>query len=192
MRIGLIHCVIAAGLLMPLKDADVERALRIGRGFDQDRARFHKPYIVAINDATVEQIEIVTEFRRVVLFAEDRIRQGDHMFGPRQVDTALRQWRGRVTVIARVRLHPLNTYVMVPEFRIAVGEPPLKTVDARRTPVNAALGPNQMPGDRTAIVAAFIEADLDAAAIGQTLLPVRVILDGKDLTRTMVDFGRLE
>src|SRR5437879_1054039 len=141
MRMGLLHCVIAAGLVVPLivpiRDADVERALRIGHGSDPDRARFHQPYILAVGDATVEQIEIVTEFRRVVLYAEDRIRQGDHMFGPRQVETALRQWRGRLSSVARVRLHPMNTYVMVPEFTIALGEPALKAIDARRTAVNA-------------------------------------------------------
>src|SRR5436190_15254821 len=67
-------------LVWPMTQAEMERALTTGRAFDAERARFHQPYVLAINDPTVERIEIITEFRRVVLFAEEQIRQGDHMF----------------------------------------------------------------------------------------------------------------
>src|SRR5204863_1182557 len=99
---------LVAGLVWPMTQAGLEQALSIGRAPEAERARFHRSYVVAINDPTVEQIEIQTEFRRAVLFAEDRIRWGDHLFGVRQAEAALASWHGKLTIVARLRFHPMN------------------------------------------------------------------------------------
>src|SRR5262249_45572011 len=93
--------IFALGLLWPMTQAEMERALSIGRASDSERARFHQPYVVVLNDPTVDQIDVLTEFRRAVLFAEEQIRHGDHMFGLRQAEPALRPWHGKVTIVAR-------------------------------------------------------------------------------------------
>ena len=51
--------VFLLALIWPMTQAEMERALSIGRAFDAERARFHKPYMLAIADPTVEQIEVV-------------------------------------------------------------------------------------------------------------------------------------
>jgi hypothetical protein len=56
-------------------------ALVVGRRPDAERARFHSRYEFRVGDPTVERIEVITEFRRVVLAVEERVRFGDHLFG---------------------------------------------------------------------------------------------------------------
>src|SRR5262245_54254385 len=113
--------VFLSALVWPMTQAELERALQIGRAFDSERARFHKPYVIVPNDPTVEQIEVVTEFRRAVLFAEEQIRRGDHMMvGIRQAEAALRPWHGKVTIVARLRFHPHNVFLASPPYDIAI------------------------------------------------------------------------
>jgi len=181
-----------AGLEVPLSQDGIERALIVGRAFDAERARFHRPYLVSLNDATVEQIEVITEFRRVVLLQEDRIRHGDHMFGLRQAEDALAPWRGRLTLVTRLRFHPLNTYVAAPLFEIAIGTPPMIALDVRRTILYAAQGEHPRRGASIPLAGAVVEADFEAASIGQTSRVVRVALDDKDVIRTTIDFSRLQ
>lgn len=173
-----------------MTQAEMDRALSIGRAFDAERARFHKPYVVAVNDPTVEQIEIVTEFRRVVLFAEEQIRRGDHMFGVRQVETAMRPWHGKVTIAARLRFHPLNTFLAAPPYEVGVGDPRLVALDVRRTSLYA-VASKQKPDTPTPLAGAIVESDFDAADVGQSIRVVRVVLDGKEVIKTSVDFATL-
>jgi hypothetical protein len=81
-------CVFAVALFvvplqavrLELTTSDIERALGIARDQERERARFHAPYIRQTNDATVQSIEIISLFRRVVLVAEDHILRGDRAF----------------------------------------------------------------------------------------------------------------
>jgi hypothetical protein len=173
-----------------MTQAEVDRALSIGRAFERERVRFHKPYIVAMSDPTIEQIEVLTEFRRVVLFAEERIRNGDHMFGVRDAEAAVASWHGKMTIVARLRFHPMNTFLASPPYTIVVGDPPIEMLAIRRTSLYAVAG--QKPGTQAALTGAIVEADFDAAAVSQNVRPVGVALEGKEVARTVVDFARLE
>ena len=178
-------------LIWPMTQAEMERALSIGRAFDAERARFHKPYMLAIADPTVEQIEVVTEFRRVVMFAEEQIRHGDHMFGLRQTEPAMRPWHGKLTIAARLRFHPMNTFRASPPYDITVGAPPIPRLDTRRTSLYA-LASSQKPATPTPLTGAIVEVDFDAQTVGQAVRQVRVVLEGKEVLRTMVDFATLQ
>lgn len=183
--------IFALGLIWPMTQAEMERALSVGRAFDSERARFHKPYVIVPNDPTVEQIEVVTEFRRGVLFAEEQIRHGDHMFGLRQAEPVLRQWHGKVTIVARLRFHPLNVFLASPPYVIVIGEPPVAALDTRRTSLYA-LASHQKPAAPTPLTGAVVETDFDAQAVGQAARTIRVVLEGKEVTRTVVDFAQLQ
>jgi len=178
-------------LVWPMTQAETERALSIGRAFDEERARFHKPYVLAVNDPTVEQIEVVTEFRRVVLFAEEQIRRGDHMFSVRQVEAAMRPWHGKVTFVARLRFHPMNTFMSVPPYDITIGDPPVASLEVRRT-ANYGFVSNKKQAAPAPLTGAVVESDFDAADIGQAVRPFRVVLQGKEVIRTSVDFATLQ
>jgi len=183
--------VAVLALVWPMTQAEMERALTIGRAFDAERARFHQPYVLGINDPTVERIEIITEFRRVVLFAEEQIRQGDHMFGIRQVEAAMRPWHGKVTIVARLRFHPLNTLLSAPPYEAGVGDPPIAPLDVRRTSLYA-LASHRKPAAPTPLAGAVVESDFDAAAVGQSLRQIRIMLEGKEVVRTSIDFATLQ
>jgi len=179
-------------LVVTLTTSDVEHALQIARDSDAGRARFHARYVSLVNDPSVEQFEVFTEFRRVVLAGEGR--QGDWMFlhSPRQAQDAVRLWQGKVTVASRVRFHPLNTFAAVPAYDVIVDslrdEATLAPILAARTPVYSAGDPST----GTAIVGATIEATFEAASIGQTTRVARLLLDGKEQARVTIDFARLE
>jgi hypothetical protein len=77
------------------------------------RQAFHAGYVRTVG-ATVSRLSIVSEYRRVVLRTEERIRLGDRNYGVRQMTTELEPWRGAVEVIAELTFHPQNNYVGVP------------------------------------------------------------------------------
>src|SRR5205809_268880 len=194
-RMGLLGplrvAVFLLALIWPMTQAEMERALSIGRAFDPERARFHQPYVIATTDPTVEQIEVVSEFRRVVMFAEEQIRHGDHMFGLRQAEPALRPWHGKVTIVARLRFHPLNVFLASPPYVIVIGDPLVAALDTRRTSLYA-LANSQKPAAPTPVTGAVVETDFDAQAVGQGARTIRVVLEGKEVTRTVVDFAQLQ
>ena len=63
---------------------------------------------------TVRRISLVSEYRRVVLLTEERIRLGDRGYSVRQMTSDLKPWRGSLQVIVELAFHPQNTYVGVP------------------------------------------------------------------------------
>jgi hypothetical protein len=179
---------------------DIERALAIARGSEVERARFHSRYRFPLTDATVAQLEVITEFRRVAIAGEDRLRQGDWMFtqGTRAAEAAVRPWHGQLAIVAHLRFNPLNTYVTVPSLDIMVGdslaEGAVAPLAAHTTPQYSlpfpALGRKGVM--TSSLVGAVLETDFAASAIGQTARRVSVLIEGKELTRTTIDFGSIE
>jgi hypothetical protein len=197
--------IVAAALLLAqapiaavtesLSDRDVAEALNIANGSEATRTLFHAPYLVAVKDPTIE-LEVITEFRRFVLAAEDQLKAGNWVMGRggydvkgRTLKDVLRPVQGQVSVRARLRFHPQNNYVTLPAVDILLGEPTLLAIDAIRTPhVNLATGE---PGSRDVITGATIEVFFNAPTIDDRILPVRVLSEGKELVRGRVDFSRV-
>jgi hypothetical protein len=197
-RLGALFLFLAAAtsaaIDLDISPADIETALKVARAPEATRAAFHARYVFASNHPTVERIEVVTERRRVVLLAESRIAGGDHLFahGTRAASEALRPWRGRVSVIARLRFHPQNTYVMAPPIDLSVrdntGDVP--RVDLRiETMLALSSG---VSGERLPVVGAVAEAMFAAGAIGQATRTAVVRMDGVELARLAIDFSRIE
>jgi hypothetical protein len=183
---------VAAALLLMIGPEELQRALTIGGGTAAERGRFHARYTFAGNDPTIQTIEVLTEFRRVVVAAEDHILHGDHMFSARQASVLTAPWRGKVTIVVRARFHPQNVYMSVPSYRIEVGPLALAPLDVRLTPEFMQAAPNQRSGTVTPLVGGLVEADFDVNEIGQSTQVVRVTLDKKQLARVTIDFSRLE
>ena len=128
-----------------MTDSDIARALNIANGSDATRALFHAPYLVAVDAPVIEHLEIITEFRRFVLAAEDQLKAGNWMmarggFDPkgRTLRDLLRPLGGQVSIRARLRFHPQNNYVTLPAFDILLGDPTLLAINALRTPLHHA------------------------------------------------------
>jgi hypothetical protein len=176
-----------------LSQKDIERALKLAQAPEQTRAQFHAPYLVRVNDATVEQIEVATEFRRCVLIAEEQLRLGNWLFAHsmREAQEKLRPWRDRVSLVARLRFHPQNTLISIPPYEITLGRTDLAPFGVVRTPINSLL--SGRPGDFNApIMGATIEAVFDARSVGQTARPVSVSLAAQVVATVTIDFAGLE
>jgi hypothetical protein len=193
----LLQCDVRAVVVAPDSD-DILRAMRLAQGSEATRARFHAPYVSKLNDATVDQIEVMTEFRRYVQTAEEQLRLGNWLFaqGTRQAQDALQPWRGRLSIVTRIRFHPQNAMVSIPPYEIRVGgpnvtAPNVTALNLTRTPIQGFIGTAPV-GPFAPMTGAIIEALFDAASIGQTTRPVSLRLADQELARVTFDFAKLE
>ncbi|HTG90848.1 MAG TPA: hypothetical protein VL914_11640 [Vicinamibacterales bacterium] len=200
LQIGVAVLAVQPGmsaLTEQLTDRDISSALALATGPEAARTLFHAAYILPVKDATIEQFEVITEYRRFVLAAEDELKAGNWMmarggYDPkgRSLKDLLKPSAGQVSIRARLRFHPQNSYVMLPIFDILVGDPSLLAVNAIRTPHVAPSSIDRNAGDY--IYGATIETAFNALSIADRVLTVRIVSDGKEYGRAVVDFARLE
>ena len=191
-----VHAPVAA-VTEVMTERDVADALAIANSSDATRALFHAPYVVAIDNPLIERLEVITEFRRFVLAAEDQLKAGNWMmarggFDPkgRTLKDLLNPLSGQVSIRARLRFHPQNNYVALPAFDILLGEPTLLAINATRAAhTTPAAGE---PGTRDVITGATIEVFYNAPTIADRALPVRLVSENKESVRASVDFSRLQ
>ena len=88
-----------------------------------DLIRFHQPYRVDVQRPPVDYLEIVTPFRRIVLAAQARAGAGDRRFGQREAIEIEAAAPGQIDLYAELTFHPLNTFVLVPAYRMRVRLP---------------------------------------------------------------------
>jgi hypothetical protein len=171
---------------------DIDRALTIARSTDAERARFHAPYILTIDDPFVERIEIISEFRRVVLLAEEHAARGDRAFtySTTLAQKAVEPWKHRVAIAARLRFHPLNAYVDVPPAEIVLDANPSSRIGVLTQPILAL--PSARSGDRLPLLGAVVEGVFDALAVGQGTHEFTIRLDGKELRRVPLALAALQ
>lgn len=184
--------VVSRAIDLDVTAEDVDRALTIARSRDRERAAFHAPYIKLLDIATVERVEVVSEFRRIVLTAEDRALKGDRAFthSVTLAQHANAPWKGRLSVVARLRFHPQNTYVAVPPADIILEGPAAVVIGVLRDPILSL--PSAEPGDRLPILGAIVEVVFDATTLGQGTREFVVRLEKRELTRVTFDLGALQ
>jgi hypothetical protein len=187
----LLQAGVRATLLAPTP-VDIERALKLAQAPEQRRAAFHKPYVIRPDHPLVEQIEVITEFRRYVLTAEQQLRMGNWLFAQSVKDAQeqVKPFRGQLTLAARLRFHPHNVLISVPAYELSLG-PNLAPLAQTRMPIHATLSGRR--GDTTApLIGATVEAVFDAASVGQTATPAMLSLEGKSVAVVTIDFARLD
>ena len=197
-----LAAALAAAILLPVglraiiitpTARDVERALKLAQEREQRRADFHKPYVIKPDHPLVEQVDVVTEYRRYVLTTEEQLRMGNWLFAQsvKDVQEKLKPFREQLTLTTRLRFHPHNVLMGVPSYEIAIGNPDLAPLDLTRTPIYALLSGRR--GDTNApLVGATLEAVFNASTIGQAARPMTLSLDRKTEASILIDFGRLE
>ncbi len=193
--VTLVALLLATSPVMALRidiaHADVERALTLARSTDAERARFHAAYIQHVNTAFVERAEIISEFRRVVMMAEEEIARGDRFFAYSitRANDALQVFRRRVSIRAQVRFHPLNNYVSLPPVTMALVGNDAALIGIKRDPV---YGFSAKPGDAAPLMGAAVDASFEADALGQARREFVVLLENKELGRFTFDFAAVE
>jgi hypothetical protein len=198
--VGVLFAVLAqagiGAINVRLGPEDIQRATDLARfpHTDADRARFHKRYIVAVNGRVVEyfaveNIEVITPFRRMELIAEEHARVNDLFArgGLRDAEEALRPWRDKVSIVVRVRFDQTKVIPDVPATDVTIEGPTLVL------PVTtSSSGIYTRTGDQSWLVGGLIEAVFDVREVSQATLPVVMGWNGKEIARVAVDFAALE
>jgi len=193
-----VAAAIGSLLITPMGGADIERAQALARARDAERQQFHRRYLVNLPDPVVTQIEVVTEFRRLVMIAEEHVLRGDWMFtrSLRAAEDALKPARGLITIRAQVRFNPLNTFIEPPPYTLAMGASsagsPLAALVTQLMPQYSVPFKTRDKRELTSLIGAVLETTVDADRIGQTARTIGITLDRQEVTRTTVDFGRLD
>jgi hypothetical protein len=186
-----------SAIIESLTDADISRALTLANGPAAARTAFHKPYITELDGPIIEQVEVITEFRRFVLAAEEQLEAGNWMMGRGSTDQKGRTLKdvlgkasGQLLVRARLRFHPMNSFVNLPPFDILLGEPTLLPIATTRVPNVTPASADRRT--RPIIHGATIETAFNAPSVNNRTLPVRIISAGDEIGRVVVDFSKLE
>jgi hypothetical protein len=101
----------------------IEQAIYIGQGSDAERERAQRPYRLAVNRPPLDYIDVVTPFRRLVLFTEQRRRVGGSSVGQRQAIELLNEAPGQIDLWVEFTFHPLNAFVGVPNYDVVLMTP---------------------------------------------------------------------
>ena len=126
---ALALAVLAGGVVLPVDRVAIQQALAIANSaIESTHRQFHADYRVAVSQAPVDFISIVSPFRRLVLAAETEVRLGRRMFGQREAMAALQPDPDRFEVYVEMTFHPHNTFVGVPDYTVHLE--PLGTRDA--------------------------------------------------------------
>ena len=160
----------------------ITQALSLGQtSIAADLRRFHAPYRVNVARAPVDYVEVVTPYRRIVLAAQARWGAGDRRWGQRQAIELEAAAPRQVDLYVELTFHPLNSFVLVPGYRVHIilpsGEllPPRNTSSMPRygprvdgglvpfTPTPLPGGP--VPGRSQPMLGATIVASFDAQAL---------------------------
>src|SRR4051794_23362119 len=105
-----------------LDPASLSDAILLGQSTSESaRANFNAPYHINVGVSPVDDIEIVTPFRRIVLDAESQARAGNRgSYGQRVALATLGDDPTRVDIVAGLTFNPLNNYVGVPDFAVTL------------------------------------------------------------------------
>lgn len=160
--------------------ADFARdALNIGRTHDQALYdAFHSGYTLTPS-GDVDSIEIITEFRRAVLIVRQHANSGEYSFGANDLAAELAPYRGLLTIVAQVRLNPLNTYLQPPSYDLYVRSGPASKPIAPTAFKREGVYPVGMMPPGVPIVGVRLEGTFARADIASASDPYIVIVDDK-------------
>ena len=175
-----------------LQADSVREALNLGRTHDQALYDAFNAGYRLTPSGTVDSVEVITEFRRAVLIVHEHALQGEYSFTANDLASALTPYRGTVTFIAQVRLHPLNTYAAPPAYDLYVrtgqDSKPVAAPAIKRDPVYP---PGSM-GPGSSMTAIRLEASFPRADIANAAEPALIVNDehGAIVWQSRLDLAR--
>jgi hypothetical protein len=193
-----VRLLLPFALVLSMSGSEIERAQQVARGRDSERQQFHQRYVFDLKNDTVTQIEVITEFRRLVLISEEHVFRGDWLFtrSVRSGEQALAPTRGLTTIRATVRFNPLNTFIAPPAYLLAMstgapgGVP--SVLETTVTPQFSVPYKARTGKMVSSMVGATLEANVHSTQLGQLTHMLTVILDGREIARATVEFGKLD
>lgn len=214
LQVGLVVAALAASAGIAafernIDDTALDEAIRFARHATEDqRNAFHRRYVFPAGPPPVTSISLVTEFRRVVLAAEERVRFGDHMWSVREARSLLQPFVNTLEIVADLDYHPQNAYATLPRYQVRIvpkegPEVVASSVNATPKvgivsvpspssppyypfpPPSAPVGPGGQP-----LFGAWVQSLFDATRLDpRAVVLVVVSEEGQDLARVPVDLG---
>lgn len=151
---------------------------------------FNRGYQLTPGD-TVERAEVITEFRRAVLFVHDQAGKGEFHITDYDLNKAMAPFAGLVTFLVQARLHPLHTYPKPPLYEVYVETgrttPPIGAKPLKR----AAVFPPGL-GAGVSMSAVLLEATFPRADIESASAPMLVVTDDQAnvIWKARIDLAR--
>lgn len=185
-----------AALLMILALVQVpypsaREVFELGRTHDEPQFEsFNRGYQLAPS-GIIDRAEVITEFRRAVLFVHDQAALGRPAIADRDLAKAMAPYEGTVGVVVQVHLHPLHVYSKAPSYDLYIETGPT-TKPIAATPLKR--DPVYPPGvSQGAVMSAvrlegtFPRADIEAASA-----PTVVVIDDQAnvIWRARIDLAR--
>lgn len=128
LAIVLLSAAWPRAMQVDLDTRTLQMAIDIGQSrLTGERERFHAPYRLQVAMPPVDYIDVITPFRRVVLDAQAQEEIGAHTYGQRNALEALAAAPGILELDVELTFHPLNTYLGVPDYRVALVPPGTNT-----------------------------------------------------------------
>jgi hypothetical protein len=171
---------------------DMEQVLTIARGTEAARDAFHAPYLLDTRDPTLDRLELITERRRLAFIAAERIAIGDPLFtrGTLRAEEALRPWRRKVAIAARLGFPVNNAYTIAPPVDVSLTGGPAQRLDLKSETLFAV--PSTNPAQPVPVVGARGEALFDAVSLARASRTIVVRLGDREIARVAVDFSRID
>jgi hypothetical protein len=190
-RILLAACVAASATIGAQSDA-LQDALRLGRTHDVAMFDAFNAGYRLTTSGEVESVEVITEFRRAVLIVREHADQGEYAFNENNLTRALAPYRGLVTFVAQVRLHPQNIYPKPPRYEMYVRTGGASPAIADRALKRIAVYPPGLAAPGASMSAVRLEASLPRADISNASEPALVVVNeqGDPLWQGRIDLSR--
>jgi hypothetical protein len=191
-RAVVLVALMLAALARQTSFPDAREAFDLGRTRDSALFdSFNRGYQLAASGA-VERAEVMTEFRRAVLFVHEQATQGQFLITDQDLARAMAPFDGLVTFSVEARLHPLHTYAKPPRYELYVETsprtPPLAAKPLRRS---AVYPPGMMgPGDPMSGVR--LEGTFPRIDIMSAAAPTIVVMDDQAnvIWKARIDLSR--
>jgi hypothetical protein len=156
-------------VVVPLLQGDSLRdAVNLGRTHDRAMYEAFNAGYRLTPSGDVDSAEVITEFRRAVMIVRQHADSGEYSFNENGLAAELAPYRGLVTIVAQVRLNPLNTYVKPPSYDMYVRtgastKPVAPSAFKREAVYPPGMGPPGSPLIGVRLEATFSRADVATA-----------------------------
>lgn len=190
-----------------IDDPTLAQAVSVARQSDSAVSAFHARYTIALGDPTYDRVELISEYRRAVMTAEEHLKLRE-VWDVSKARTALAPYRGVVSFVLWIKFPPQNTLLQpplrpLPNYEMVVypkgiPPPPAKpemlrlTASSQTMLFSAGGGTFPVAGPGAAMSGVRIEATTSASSVDLSgRCVVGIWLDGKEQRQSAFNLGSL-
>ncbi|HEY2434707.1 MAG TPA: hypothetical protein VGI12_18695 [Vicinamibacterales bacterium] len=192
MRGVLVAVLAVAAFARQAEVPSAREAFDLGRTHDTALFEaFNRGYELAVS-GTVDHAEVITEFRRAVLFVHEQAIQGQYLITDRDLAKAMSPLDGLVTFVVEARLHPLNTYAKPPPYELYIETGPTTKPLVAQPLKRDAVYPPGLIGPGNSMTGVRLDATFPRADIMSAPSPSLIVIDDQAnvIWKARIDLAR--